>query len=188
MMLAQFQHTGHNLASRGLICSQSGNISVRNGSRQLCITRRGCALSSLKDDDLILTGIYDDDPNTKLASSELEVHRAIYKKTSAGAIVHAHPPYIIALSFCAKEIEPCDLEGMLKIGNVPVIGDEFSLSSVGGHSNEVSGLLVDKHIVVVRGHGSFAVGKSLEEAFDLTVTLEQCCHILYLRKSMGHHC
>jgi len=77
------------------------------------------------------------------------------------------------------------MEGQLKLCSVPVIGDESALAKPGGYANEIADALSRASIIVVRGHGSFAIGKSLDEAFDHTVTLEQCCHILYLRRSMG---
>ncbi len=57
------------------------------------------------------TEIARNDRAMPLASAELAVHRSIYKKTSALAVVHAHPPYAVALSFTEKEIVPCDMEG-----------------------------------------------------------------------------
>ena len=47
-------------------------------------------LSELKDEDIIEVALEGD--SNKEASMELPVHRAIYQKTKALAIVHAHPP------------------------------------------------------------------------------------------------
>ena len=33
-------------------------------------------------------------------------------------------------------------------------------------------------IVMLRGHGSFAIGQTLDEAFLWTSTLEECCQII----------
>ena len=46
--------------------------------------------------------------NVMLASTEINVHRAIYLGTAAQAIVHAHPPYAIARSLMCDEIVPID--------------------------------------------------------------------------------
>jgi len=48
-------------------------------------------LNSLGEQDIIETGINRNNRLTPLASTELPVHRAIYKGTGAQAIVHAHP-------------------------------------------------------------------------------------------------
>jgi len=97
MILSQFQTVGHDLFSRGLVSSHTGNLGIRLGDR-LIITRRGSKLGCLQENDLIETGISKNDRSTPLASIELAVHRAIYRITSASAIVHAHSPYAIALS------------------------------------------------------------------------------------------
>ena len=184
MNAIEFQAIGQTLFAGGLVCNQSGNLSVRDGQR-LCITRRGCTLHCLAENDLVRTGIAFDDELTPMASSELAVHRAIYKKTQAVAIVHAHPVHTIALSFVAGEISPCDMEGQIILGKVPVVGHDRLNIKPGAMAEEIADALIDNKIVAIRGHGSFATGKSLQEALEYTTTLEHCCHILYLVKTMG---
>jgi L-fuculose-phosphate aldolase len=75
MFLNQFQNVGRSLFNRGLVSSQSGNLSIRMGDR-LIITRRGSNLGDLQESDLIETGICKNDRSTPLASIELPVHRA----------------------------------------------------------------------------------------------------------------
>jgi len=69
MELAQFQQIGHSLAAQGLVYTQSGNLSIRKGQQQLCITRRGSVLGALTVTDLIYTGIFKDDQSTPLRRS-----------------------------------------------------------------------------------------------------------------------
>jgi len=109
-MLSQFQSVGQGLFSQGLVSAQGGNLSVKLGEH-LVITHRGSALGSIQEGDLIETGINKNNRATPLASQELGVHRCIYKTTSALAVVHAHPPYAVALSFTEDEIVPRDIEG-----------------------------------------------------------------------------
>jgi len=52
-------------------------------------------------------------------------------------------------------------------------------------AREVSALLASHRIVVVRGHGPFAAGESLRQAFQWVSVLEASCHILDLRDSTG---
>lgn len=110
MPLSEFQTVGRTLFRAGLITGSSGNLSIRLDSH-LLITRHGSGLNALTQSDLIETGIDKNDAQTPLASSELPVHRAIYKVTKARAIVHSHAPHAVALSLsdCA-------------IGGVPVLG------------------------------------------------------------------
>jgi L-fuculose-phosphate aldolase len=181
-MLSQFQSVGQGLFSQGLVSTQGGNLSVKLGER-LVITHRGSALGSIQEGDLVETGINRNNRVTPLASQELEVHRCIYKNTPALAVVHAHPPYAVALSFAAEEIVPRDLEGRALLGKVPVLSAELADSD----EEIAAGIarLVLKHsVVLVRGHGSFAASQLLEEAYYYTVVLEQSCRLLYLLKAL----
>ncbi|MDO8567363.1 MAG: aldolase [Dehalococcoidales bacterium] len=182
MLLAQFQSVGRDLFARGLVSSQSGNLSVRMGER-IYITRRGGMLNSLRENDIIETGVNRNSRATPLASIELPVHRAIYKETQASAIVHAHSPYAIALSLTEQEIIPNNTEGLAVLGTIPVVGWGMEVKP-GGLNDVISAALKQSRIIMVRGHGSFAIGQLLEEAYNLTTCLEESCQILYLLKSL----
>lgn len=182
MILSQFQTVGHDLFTRGLISSHSGNLSIRLADR-LIITRRGCRLGCLQEHDLIETGISKNDRSTPLASTELAVHRAIYQQTSASAIVHAHPPHAVALSLTETEIIPSDAEGLAVAGRVPVVGWHMEVK-LGGLADTIAQALNHHRIVMVHGHGSFAMGQLLEEAHDSTTMLEESCRVICLLKSL----
>ena len=184
MSLLQFQTVGRDLFTSGLICGTSGNLSIRMGDRML-ITRRNSGLANLQEQDLIETGIFKNDRFTPMASSELPVHRAIYKKTAAGAIVHAHPSYAVALSLTENEIIPTDEEGNASIGCVPIIGPYTQGIVPGALANEIAQALQVGRIVMVRGHGSFATGQTLDEAFFWSSTLEEACQIMLFTKQIN---
>jgi len=181
-MLSQFQAVGQALFTQGLVSSQGGNLSVKLGEH-LVITHRGSTLGSIQEGDLVETGINKNNRATPLASIELEVHRCIYQNTSALAVVHAHPPYAVALSFMEKEIVPCDVEGQALLSRVPILGTEMG-AKTGELAGEIARLLSEYRVVLVRGHGTFAVSQLLEEAYCYTVALEQSCRLLYLLKAL----
>jgi L-fuculose-phosphate aldolase len=176
-MLEQFQVFGRDLFLRGLTSSHGGNMSVRLGDRVL-ITRTGAMLGHLEQKDLIETSLEDLDSSVMLASSELLVHRAIYKNTSALAIVHVHPPHAIALSMIEQdEIIPIDNEGSYVFHKIPIIQTELTTGS-----KEVAKLasarLRDYKLIMLRGHGCFSIGAVLEEAFQWCSSLEEACRVL----------
>jgi L-fuculose-phosphate aldolase len=182
MFINQFQNVGGALFSRGLVSSSSGNLSIRMGEH-IIITRRGSNLGDLQETDLVETGISKNDRNTPLASVELPVHRAIYQNTPAKAIVHAHPPHLTALSMAERFIASEHLENFGSLGSVPVLGWDMDVKP-GGLAEIIAEALQTNRIVVVRGHGSFAVGQIMDEAYDCTTGLEEACEILCLMKSM----
>lgn len=182
MVLSQFQSVGNALSTNGLVSSLSGNMSIRLGER-LIITRRGCNLGCLQEHDLIETGISKNDRSTPLASTELAVHRAIYQQTPALAVVHAHPPHAIALSLAEREIVPSDTEVTFEMGRIPVVGWDMEVKP-GGLADIIGQALREHRIIMVHGHGSFAVGQLLEEAHGCTTALEESCRVLCLLRSL----
>jgi len=182
-LLEQFRRIGRDLFVAGLVSSHGGNMSVRQGDRIL-ITRRGSMLAQLEERDVIDTGLEENDANVTLASTEIVVHRAIYQATSALAIVHTHPPYAIAQSLVKDEIVPVDSEGSYLLHKVPVVAAQLTAGST-----EVAGLLPkwlkEYDLVMLRGHGPFAIGHLLEEAYQLTSVLEMACRILTVAEGMG---
>lgn len=182
-MLSQFQTIGHDLFLRGLVSSHSGNISVRLGDR-LIITRRGSMLGHLTQKDLVETGVERNDRNTPAASLELAVHRAIYRATQAQAVLHAHPPHAVATSLIENAIVPLDAEGSYYLEEVPVIGSRVTPFSR-ELAEEIAQAAKSYKVVLVKGHGSFAMGQLLEEAYQWTSVLEESCRILWLLKLLS---
>ena len=183
MILNQFRNVGRDLYTSGLIAGNSGNLSIRLGDR-IFITRRGCCKAGIEEQDLIETGIDKNDRNSAMASSELAVHRAIYKSTPATAIVHAHPPYAVTLSLAEDIVIPEDEDGLSLFKKVCIVGQTPTTIVPGILAYEISTVLQNDRIVMVRGHGSFAIGQILEEAFDLTSKFEESCKVLCLMKSI----
>ena len=181
MILDQFQTVGRDLFARGLVSSHSGNLSVRVGDR-IIITRRGSMLNCLEEHDLIETGINKNSRSTPLAAPELPVHRAIYQKTQALAIIHAHPPHAVALSMTEAEIVP-SVEDFSVTGKVPVVGSDRKIEPE-ELANIIAQALKQHRIIMVHGHGSFAIGQLLEEAYNFTTALEQSCQVLCLLRSL----
>lgn len=178
-MYEQFRDIGRDIFLAGLISSHGGNMSVRVGDRIL-ITRRGSMLGRLTERDVIETSLATDDSEVALASTEIVVHRAIYAKTNGLAIVHTHSPHTILRSMIDDEVVPIDSEGSYLLHKVPV----FSLPQTAGSTDvaeTVSDGLRDYKCVLLRGHGPFAIGTVLEEAFQWISCLEMSCKIMNLR-------
>ena len=185
MYFNAFRQVGNDLFTAGLNNSHSGNLSIRLNEEHIVITRTGCMLHHIDHPDLITTAINHDDSQTLKASRELPVHRSIYKNTNAKAIVHAHCPNVIAISLNKKGIENNrlmlkDAEGLYYFANgVPLIEAKNAIAS-----EEVAELVIpafkNSKIVIVKGHGVFSIGESLEEAYHWVTSLEHSAKILLL--------
>jgi L-fuculose-phosphate aldolase len=175
-----FREIGRDLYTANMISSHGGNLSIRLGDR-VVIKRRGAMLGNLKPHDLIETGLEKNDSGVALASTELLVHRTVYLRTPALAIVHCHPRTAIAFSLSRDEIVPIDNEASYLLKKVPVIAEEFA-SGTPQMADKVAAALQNYKIIMLRGHGSFATGQTLDEAFHWSSTLEESCQIALAAK------
>ncbi|MBF0500828.1 MAG: class II aldolase/adducin family protein [Candidatus Riflebacteria bacterium] len=179
--IQSFQKVGVDLFTAGLNNSHSGNMSMRL-NRMLVITRTSSMLHRLEHGDLIETLIDGEDAATRLASREIPVHRAIYRTTKADAVVHAHPPHVVALSLSGNCIQPLDAEGAYYFPmGIPVVAVRNAVGS-----DEVAGavppVLKQFPIVVVKGHGTFSIGETLEECLHWTSCLDNVAKIILLTR------
>lgn len=182
-MLKEFQLVGSDLFYSGLTSSHGGNMNVRMGDR-LVITRRGSMLAHLEERDLIETGVWENDSGVMLASSELVVHRSIFQNSWALAVVHCHPPCAVALSLIQDEIVPVDSEASYLLHQVPVLATDLTNGS-DQMAEMLSQALKQHKIVMLRGHGCFAIGHMLEEAFQWCSTLEASASIICHLRNLG---
>ncbi len=183
-ILEEMQKYGEFLENRGLnLSSHSGNISVRRGDR-IYIKRRGAMMGDLKEEDVVETGIQEDDSGVIIASTEVGVHRSIYQQTSALAVIHAHTPYAISLSLVRDEIVPIDDEGQYHLKKVPILDVEDSIGS-DEVERKLPKILQDYNAAIVKGHGTFAYGENLEEAYNWVTVVESICKVIYLVENLG---
>ncbi len=181
-----FDIVGKDLSDRRLISSHAGNISLRIDDR-IIITKSGSMLGWLSPEDLVEIGKDKSTAdNDKLPSTEAIVHREIYKKTDAIAIIHAHNPYCTILSFVLNEIKCLDLEGKIFLQNIPVIVCKNPTASP-ELAKKASKQLINKPVVIVKSHGVFAKGKTLVDALKNITGAEQSAEIVYRLLLLGKH-
>jgi L-fuculose-phosphate aldolase len=116
-------------------------------------------------------------------STESKLHGTIYRETEAGAVVHLHPPYTSVLAVKGIEIHPMTFESSLFLGkSIPIIPQESpSVTRV----EEVIDALKLSNIIILKEHGTVAVGDDLWDAFFLTEILEEAAMMTCLAKSLG---
>lgn len=177
MKIKNFKKIGKALEEKGLVIAHGGNMSVREGDR-IFITRHGAVMSELKRKDIVEIGL---NGFSHTASMEHPTHQSIYKKTSARAIIHSHPPYTILLSTLTDKITPIDEEARIILGDIPVLRVEKKVSSE-EVAEKAPLYLSNSKIVVVEAHGAFAVGDSLLEAYFNTLLLENASRLFILKR------
>lgn len=174
-LLQEFQRVGALLSQYGLVRGSGGNLSVRIDANRIVITRHGSCLESLQEADLIIVST-DEKPPAE-ASMDTIIHQEIYRQTNAHAIVHAHPPHVVALSLFLEDIEPLDTEGSLIFGSVKVVEAPPGSAEL---AKLVANTLHNHKIVVVRAHGTYTATPTLLEGYHLTRALDYSCQVCLL--------
>ncbi|MHA1229767.1 MAG: aldolase [Candidatus Helarchaeota archaeon] len=180
----EFYRIGKYLDQHDLVSSHGGNISVRIGNKIL-IKRRGAMLGNLKPTDLVEVPLYENDSSIMISSTETGVHRAIYLQTPALAVIHAHPPHAIALSLVEDSIIAVDAEGAFYIKKIPVIDQKHPVGPIESAKN-VPLFLKNYPCCMVRSHGIFSRGTTLEEALMYVSIAEEISKIRYMSLILNH--
>ncbi len=163
------------LAKRGYITAHGGNISIRSGNI-VWITRHAASLENLRPEDIVR--IYIDRPtgHDLIASTEAPIHLRIYRETQNLAVLHAHPPYSVVLSFFYDEIIPYDSEAYHVLRKVPIVEGSPGSEEL---AYKVANALKSHHAVIVRAHGVFTASKFVDIAYQYMCMVEHSAEIIY---------
>jgi L-fuculose-phosphate aldolase len=162
---------GKLLFERRLISGWGGNLSCRIGKKQLLITGQHAPLGFLTAADLVrIDETGKPAKKSQRASSETPLHLAVYAGTDAQAVVHVHPPAVLAFSLNHESFVPVSFEEKYTIGEVPIIAQETPTVT---QPEPVVEELKYHPVVIIKGHGTVAIGKNFQEAFLLTDLLEE---------------
>jgi L-fuculose-phosphate aldolase len=170
----EMRRLGKKMVASGLTTSRFGNISLRMGDT-IAITRTGSMLDELDSSEVVEVGLVG--PCPAEASSETCVHRAIYRGTSHSCVIHTHSPYAVALSLLEDRVEPLDSEGIHFLGSLAVVEGDFGTEELAGN---VAAALKDHKACIALGHGVFAAGKSLLEAYEAACMAEHSSQVRFL--------
>ncbi|HLN86294.1 MAG TPA: class II aldolase/adducin family protein, partial [Candidatus Limnocylindrales bacterium] len=174
---------GRLLFERRLISGWGGNLSRRVGKDNFLITGQHAPLAFLRPKDLVRLNS-DGKPLRKeqRASSETPMHMAVYSGTDAQAIVHVHPPLVLAFSLTHDSFVPESFEEKYTIGEVPIIAQDTPTVT---KPEKVVEALRYHPVAIIKGHGTVAIGKTFQDAFLLTDLLEEAVHCQFYKEGVG---
>ncbi|MDP8259349.1 MAG: class II aldolase/adducin family protein [Candidatus Aadella gelida] len=171
---------GKEMHANKLVIASGGNISAKDNGR-IFIKKKGADMSKGETGDYLEIMTADGESfDRDVFSSETPMHLACYEaREDVGAVIHAHSPFMVAVSTKTDKIENISYEADCIIGrSIPVIdyvspgseelGDEVAKKVKGG-----------ANAVLMKRHGALSVGRDLEEAYLRIMALERVC-IAYL--------
>jgi ribulose-5-phosphate 4-epimerase/fuculose-1-phosphate aldolase len=180
---AELVQAGRALAALGLSPGSSGNLSVRNGSN-IVMTPTGTSLGALDGDNLAVLDLVDGYRHGGKPSKEFPLHRAFYAKNPEfTAVVHLHSPYSMAASCLApwsehSAIPPISPYFVMRVGQTPLIpyappGDPML-------GELLAAVPFDFNAALLRNHGQIVAARSLAQAVDAAIELEEACRLTVL--------
>jgi len=188
---------GKILYDRKLTDSSGGNISVRDGDR-IYVSPRGAGYNhqwELEEDLIIITDLCRIPlvGSAEDVSREAATHYYIYQNfPDVNAVIHGHPINIMAFGAAHMEI-PAVSEGTRAIlGNQPITNVPEVLPGSKEQAQEVVNNFKKRReidpdcplICSLPYHGTFAAGKTLNDAFCYTEVADNCAQILIKRDSL----
>jgi L-fuculose-phosphate aldolase len=175
---------GQRLAAQGLVHAHSGNISHRLDAQNILITASGVFKGSLNEQDVLLVdyqGLLRQAAPGKRPSSEMQLHSALYLGyPQIKAIIHAHPPYVTALSSANRELDWQMLEEAgLFLGRTPLVPrlPAGSMELARAAAKAAAGAAA----LLLAGHGAVSWGESIDQALCRMEILEHTAQVMLLR-------
>lgn len=173
---------------RGLTGGSTGNISARTDDGGLLVSPTGTSFGRLDPGRLSRFDarglLVDGDPPTK----EMPLHTAFYDtRSKAGAVVHLHSCYSVALSMMPDAdadnfLPPLTPYAIMKLGRVVLL--PFFLPGDPAMGNAVRGLAGKRSAVMLANHGPVVAGKNIEAACNAIEELEDTARLAMLTRGM----
>lgn len=190
-MLEELCEVADSFHRRGYAFGSTGNISVRVG-RQVWITPTGRSLKGLTPDKLACVDLQGAVQNAARPSKEFPFHLAVYRqRTDAGAVVHLHATYSVALS-CLDSLDreaplaPLTPYYFMRVAPLAVV-PYFRPGSI-ELAAAIESAAPAHNCMLLRNHGTVCAGSTLSEAVDRTEELEQTARLHFiLRGERARH-
>ncbi|MET8959332.1 class II aldolase/adducin family protein [Streptomyces sp. NPDC004074] len=167
--------TARRTVADGLVVGTSGNVSVRVGDIVL-VTPTGVPYERLEPDDAV--GVDLDGRQllgTLRPTSELPMHLAVYRTTTARAVVHTHAVHATAVSTLVPELPLVHYMAAALGGAVRVA--PYATYGTAELAENMLRALTDRTACLLQNHGTIAHGASLTQAYDRTAQLEWMCRL-----------
>ena len=182
-LLPQFRLAGETLFATGCNNSHSGNLSILHGET-VVITRTGAMLGALGADDLVVTSFEPGEDERRRASSELPVHLVIYEKTGYTAVAHGHAVWAVLAGWFTDELKPLDVEAAYHFGRIPIVECVPATASP-KLGDALAGVLRESPVVILRGHGVFSAGATIEQAMQRICSVNDSAHLFVEAHRLG---
>jgi L-ribulose-5-phosphate 4-epimerase len=172
----------------GLIRLSAGNISTRTEDGLVAITPSGIRYDVLRAEDIAIVDL-DGRPvdAPRKPSSELPMHLAILRELpEVGAIFHTHSPFAISFAILGREVPLVNLELLTCGGPLPVAPWACpGTPEAGKVTIDIFRRRPELKICLLRNHGLVAIGRDVENAYEIAYDAEVGMQTYYQALQVG---
>ncbi len=171
---------------KGLTTTSGGNLSIKDDDGNIWITPAGIDKGTLTRQDIICVKPDGTRVGPHTPSSELPFHASVYEmREDIRAVLHAHPPALVAFSI-ARKLPDLDL--------LPTVRKTCSKIAMATYAVPGSGELGanigkefrnDVDIVILENHGVCIGAKDMFTAFMMFETMEYTANLEILSRKLG---
>lgn len=170
-----------------LVMWTSGNVSGRDPKTNLVVIKpSGVPYDKLMPDNLVVVDLngYIIEGNLK-PSVDMATHLYVYKHMpKVMSVIHTHSTYASAFAAIGKSIPVCltamadFFGGDIPVGELVLIGEE----EIG---QEIVSKIGNSKAIIMKNHGPFTIGTSVNEALKAAIFLEEIGKVLIMSKILG---
>ncbi|WP_323676417.1 class II aldolase/adducin family protein [Halorubellus sp. PRR65] len=164
---------------------RTGNLSVRDGDA-FAITPTGVPYDSFDTSDVPVLSMDGEHLDGAMdPSSEVPMHRHIYRFDDPGAIVHTHSPYATTLATLHEELPPIHYM-IVAVGKRVPVAEYAPYGTEALAKNAVDAMRdADSTATLIENHGLVVTGPDLPTAIENTHHVESLCELYLRAKAIG---
>lgn len=175
----------HRAVDCGLIHGTSGNIAVRDfEANVIAISPSGREYGSMVYQDIAIVtpeGEWIDGPYKP--SSETPMHTAVYRaRADVGATVHVHGLFSTVMAMEGEQLPP-STPPQAEIAPIRIV--PFALPGSEELACRVVTALENDRALLLKNHGSFCCGRTIEEALAAAIYTEEAAQTAYCAMLLG---
>lgn len=181
--------TARTIVGAGLNKGSAGNLSCRaclNGEAGFYITPTGMNYGGLAAQDIPFVALASGAPTgPRKPSSEWRMHRDLYlARPEAGAVLHAHSPFAVALACLRRDIPPFHYM-IARFGGDTVRCSAYATFGTQALSDTAVDAMKGRRACLLANHGMLVFGGELQQALGLGVELETLCEQYWRACQLG---
>jgi len=174
------------MEQHGLVTLSGGNVSRRMGDGNFLVTPSAMSYDTIDPEDIVLV-----DSEGKAVegfrrpTSDLTAILYIFKHMpEMNVVLHTHQPKAVAVSLVADKLPVISIT-MLDELNAEVAVAPFTISSDVGMGVSTVEYAGKSLAVILKHHGIMAYGKSIDQALNAAVYLEETCKVYLAALAAG---